>query len=98
MSRRQFVDVFPDVLVSVQAIDVASIPANSVGTATATVVGAAVGDVVLFTTAGSIGNVGANARVSAVDTVTFSFQNPTAGAINPASTAFTIVVLKVQPR
>jgi hypothetical protein len=96
MARRQFQDVFYDVLVSVQSVNIPSTPANSIGAVNATVPGAAVGDLVLFNSFGPWSGLGINARVSAPDTVAFALQNPTAGALDPAAATFVIVVLKVR--
>lgn len=76
-------------------------PANITGTATTTeqditVSGVAVQDIVLnvskpSSTAGvTIGNV----RVKAADTVSIQWVNPTAGAVNPASETYTIVMVR----
>lgn len=75
-------------------------PANITGTATTTeqditVTGVKVGDFAMVnkpsSTAGvTIGNV----RVKAADTVSIQWVNPTAGAVNPASETYSILILR----
>lgn len=97
MARRQFHDAFPGVVINRQSVNVPSIAAAGVGTLAVTVPGAKVGDLVLIQSDNSWGNLGYNARVTAADTVTISFQNPTAGAIDPAAAFATIVCLSPNP-
>jgi hypothetical protein len=75
-------------------------PANITGTATTTeqditVTGVRVGDVAFVnkpshTTGVTIGNV----RVKAADTVSIQWANPTAGAVNPTSESYTILIVR----
>lgn len=97
MARRQFHDAFPGVIINRQSVNVPSIGANAVGTLAVTVPGARLGDLVLIQSDNSWSNLGYNARVTAADTVTISFQNPTAGALDPAAGLATIVLLSPNP-
>lgn len=85
------------------AVSVTYDPANITGTATTTeqditVTGVKVGDIAFVnkpsSTAGvTIGNV----RVKAADTVSIQWVNPTAGAVNPASEAYLILIVRPDP-
>lgn len=95
--RRQFTDTFENVVGPVRvSVNIASIAANSVSSTNVTVPGARVGDLVLFQSDGSQSNIGQCARVSADDTVVLSSQNPTAGAVDPAATLYTFVLLRAR--
>lgn len=76
--------------------DFASVTSVNTGTTTLTVTGAAAGDSVIVTpsTALEAGLV-VYGYVSAADTVTIVANNPTAGAIDPASRTYYVTVLKV---
>jgi hypothetical protein len=86
---------------SIMAVQVVFDPA-SVATATTaeqdvTVPGVAVGDIVLCVNKPSLTTgVGiVNARVKAANTVSLQFVNPTAGAVNPSSETYTVVIGKL---
>lgn len=83
------------------AVGVTYDPANITGTATTTeqditVPGVKVGDIVMcvnkptHTTGVTIGSY----RVKAADTISIQWVNPTAGALNPASETYTIVIAR----
>jgi hypothetical protein len=83
------------------AVSVTYDPANITGTATTTeqditVTGVKVGDIVLAVNKPShnagvtIGNV----RVKAADTISIQWVNATAGAVNPGSEAYSIVIAR----
>lgn len=93
--RKQFGGVVSSVVGPVKVtVNIASIAANSVSNTAVTVPGARVGDLVLFQSDASQNNIGQVARVSADDTVALSSQNPTAAAIDPASTTYTFLLLR----
>lgn len=76
-------------------VDLGSVAANTSEEETATVTGVKVGDfVVCMDSALEAGQVVANARVSAADTVTLQVINTTAGAINAASKTMTFLVVR----
>lgn len=83
------------------AVSVTYDPANITGTATTTeqditVVGVQVGDIVMtvnkpsHNTGVTIGGV----RVKAADTISIQWVNPTGGAVNPGSEAYSIVIAR----
>lgn len=81
------------------ALDVASVATATSAEQTFTVNGVKSGDIVVSVnkpsaTAG-LGVV--NARVSADDTVALTFMNTTAGALDPASETYTIVLARAEP-
>lgn len=84
-----------DVLRASAVLDFPSIAAGATATLTVTVKGAAVGDDTLhgFIAAPTAG-LSWHAWVSATDTVTLRATNVTAGAIDPASATFRVIVLK----
>lgn len=60
-----------------------------------TVQGLQVGDLVIWQKpTNTAGAMPVNARVSAANTLSVSFVNPTAGSVNPASEAWTFVILR----
>jgi hypothetical protein len=78
-----------------EAIDFASVAANSQSAAsTVTIVGVRHGDAVTVTPLVQTTGIFYKAHVSANDTVSVYACNFTAGAVNPASTSFRIVVLQ----
>lgn len=84
------------VLIETATLNFPSVAANvGVQNLTITVAGAAAGDPVALALPAAI-NSGLifNAFVSAADTVTVRCTNITAGAIDPASAAFTVAVIK----
>lgn len=77
------------------AVDLGSVAANTSEEETATVPGVKVGDfVVCMDSALSAGQVIANARVSAADTVMIQVINTTAGAIDAASRSMKFLVIR----
>lgn len=83
-------------LAAVATLDFPSINAVSTQTLTITVPGASVNDVVVLGLPATV-NAGVvfDARVSAADTVTVRALNITAGAIDPASAQYEVIVLKL---
>lgn len=80
------------------AVDLPSIGAGAIGTATATVTGATVGDIVLGAaseTALTAGLVVVGADVTAANTVKIAVVNTTAGAVDEASHTYDIIVANV---
>lgn len=76
-------------------VDLGSVAANTSEEETATVTGVKVGDfVVCMDSALSAGQVIANARVSAADTVTLQVINTTASAIDADSRSMTFLVVR----
>lgn len=77
-------------------LDFPSTAANSKQDLTVTVTGAELGDpVILGVPNGSVPAGGVfDAWVSAVDTVTVRYANNTAGALDPASGSFNVIVIK----
>jgi hypothetical protein len=82
-------------LIAVQVtFDPAAVSTITTAEQDVTVPGVKVGDVVVSVNKPSLtAGVGiCNARVKAADTVSLQFVNPTAGSVNPASEAYTIVI------
>lgn len=79
-----------------KTFDFPSIAAGANSETTITVTGASVGDdvLVVWNVAPPAGLI-FSARVTATDTVTLRAQNPTAGAVDAASQAYRVLVLKV---
>lgn len=69
-------------------VDPASVPANSSATQTVTVTGAIVGQGVICAPGNTLSGLGYWARVSAANTVTLTFVNPTGSAIDAASSTW----------
>lgn len=82
------------VLTITKTFDPASVSAATSAEQDVTVTGVKVGDVVLAvnkpTATAGVGIV--NARVKAADTVSLTFMNATAGAVDPASETYTFVI------
>lgn len=78
-------------------------PANITGTANTTeqdvtVPGVKPGDLVFVNKPSSTAGVTiGNTRVKAVDTVSVQWVNPTAGAVNPASETYLLLVVRPEP-
>lgn len=84
------------VMSATATIDFASIPAAGTQTATVTVNGATANDIVVLGLPATVdAGVIFDARVSAANTVTVRAQNITAGAIDPASASYTLLVFKL---
>jgi hypothetical protein len=79
--------------------DVASLAANTTSDTALTVPGALVGDTVEITPLGTwpAGVVMGPHRVSAADTVQMRVGNVTAGAVDPASQQYKVVLNHIQP-
>ncbi len=79
-------------------VDLGSVAANTSEEETATVSGVKLGDVVVCVDSSlNAGQVVAQARVSAADTVTLQVINTTAGAIDAASKTMTFLVVRPEP-
>lgn len=84
------------VLESNPVIDFPNITAVNTATSNVTITGAVAGDKVIVTPSTALeAGIIVYGYVSAVDTVTIVANNPTAGAINPASRTYYTLVLKV---
>ena len=96
VSRRgndQFRGLFSDTWAVSSTLDSASVDAAATATDTVTVPGVALGDMVVGMSAGvSEAGLVRRAYVSAADTVTIVTYNPTAGAVNLASTTLRLVI------
>lgn len=79
-----------------QALDVASVAANTSAEQTFTVTGLAVGDIIVAVNKPSLsaGLVVGNARVSAANTLALTFGNLTASPIDPASETYLIIAFR----
>ena len=78
-----------------QALDVASVAANTTAEQTFTVTGLTTGDKVFVNKPALNAGLGVvNARVSAADTLALTFVNATGLAIDPASETYTIVAIR----
>jgi hypothetical protein len=96
---------FRDIVANVYTIPAVSLnpgatTTGTTSTATATVPGAAVGDLVDATCQTALGNVTMSGEVTAANTVTLKFSNTTAGSITPAGGAalYNIVVYARDPK
>jgi len=85
--------LFSSVLNGTATLDPASLAAAATATATITVTGAAVGDFVIVSPGVSLAGLVMTAYVSAADTVTVVLYNPTAGAVDLASSTWKAKVL-----
>jgi hypothetical protein len=74
--------------------DFGSINAGAESSTTVTVTGARVGDAVLVSGAANSAGIFATGVVTADDVVTVYAKNFTAGALNPASTVFRVIVFQ----
>lgn len=83
------------VLTGSKTYDAPSIAASGTTTTTVTVTGAALGDYAVASLGVSAAGLVVTAYVSAADTVTVVFFNPTAGAVDLASTTLRARVIKV---
>lgn len=76
-------------------INPASIAAATSAEQTFTVTGLAVGDIPVVIKPSATAGVGiVNARVSAANTLAITFMNATAGAVDPASESYTVLVFR----
>lgn len=86
---------FSLVKVYTSTINPASVAAATSAEQTFTVTGLLVGDVPVVVKPTATAGVGlVNARVSATDTLAITFMNATAGALDPASESYTILVFR----
>jgi hypothetical protein len=83
------------VLTGSKTYDAASLAASATATTTVTVTGAALGDYAIPSLGVSAAGLVVSAYVSAADTVTVVLFNPTAGAVDLASTTLRVRVVKV---
>lgn len=86
--------LFSAVLNGSATIDPASIAASATATTTITVTGAAVGDFVMVAPGVDLNGLIYSAYVSAADTVEIALYNPTAGAVDLASSTWKAKVLR----
>src|SRR5436190_1109817 len=94
-SSRTRKELYNNQLIATATIDFASTAANtSTDSSGITVTGAAVGDPVIVGSPAYLAGGGFEAYVSAADTVKVRFSNNTAGALDPASGTYKIVVFK----
>jgi hypothetical protein len=88
-------NIFAMCAVSV-TIDVTSVSASTTAEQSVTVPGVLLGDIVVVVPPSTL-NAGlgiAGARATATDTVAIRFVNATAGALDPASAVFTLLVIR----
>lgn len=96
MDARQFRDLFSAVKRQTQTIDFASATAGSVSTSAAfTVLGAAVGDVVLVQPVAAVATGYFAGTVTAANTVVAFYHNNAAGTVDLASQSFRVVVMRL---
>jgi hypothetical protein len=95
-NRFQFQDVFSQVIVSTQTLDLgnAATGSGTFASSDVTVTGAELGDFVLVSLGVDTVDTVVAGAVTAANTVTVTVLNNTAGAVNLASTTARIVVLK----
>ena len=93
MARRQFQDVFPDVITKSATIDLGSAGDGDEVASDVTVPGAALGDFVLVSCGVDVVDGQITATVTAANTVTVVLSSSTGGAVDLASTTYKIVVL-----
>lgn len=98
MARRQFQSLFDVVYKGPVTVDIANaaVGSGTSGVGTATVAGAAVGDLVFVSPRAAV-TAGAPivGEVSAADTVRLTTMNNSAGAVDYASAVYDIVVLRM---
>lgn len=92
--RRQFQDLFSDVLTYHGALNVANLADGAGATSSVTVPGAALGDFVLVSLAVDLQDMIVTGYVQAADTVEVRVQNESTGAVDLASATLRIAVLK----
>jgi hypothetical protein len=96
MAKRQFQDVFPDVLVARVSVDPAAFVDDESQEVNVTVPGAAVGDIVLVGPGADITESTYSAHVSAANNVALVLSMVGGDTNNVAASVWTIVVLKVR--
>ncbi len=79
--------------------DPAAVATATTAEQSVTVTGVKVGDIVVSYNkpANTAGAMPVNARVSAADTISVTFVNPTAGSVNPASETWYFVIGRPEP-
>jgi len=92
MARRQFQDVFEDVLTTSATIDFGSVADGNEAASDVTVTGAALGDFVLVSCAVDLADLQMSASVTAADTVSIVVSS-SGDTVDLASTTFKVVVL-----
>ena len=92
--RRQFQDLWSEVLTYKGTLNVANLADGAGSTETATVPGAALGDFAEASLGVSAAGITVTAYVSAAGTVSVRVQNESGGAVDLASTTLRIVVYK----
>jgi len=97
MARRQFQDVFPEVLFGSESYNAGSIVDGNEEVGELTIVGAALGDFVLASHGVDVVDLAVTAQVTAADTVTYQLLNNTGGTLDLAAATFRCVVLKRNP-
>lgn len=95
--RRQFQDVFSEVITHTSTLNVASLADGAGSTEVVAVPGAALGDFVLVSFATDVLDVTITGYVQAAGVVELRVQNESAGTRDLASTTIRIVVLKPNP-
>lgn len=92
--RRQFQDVFKEVITYQGTLNLGSAADSGFASADVTVAGAALGDFVLVSLGVDTVDTIVAGAVTAANTVTVTVQNDTGGAVDLASTTVRIAVLK----
>ena len=101
-ARRQFPDVFSNVITYKGTLNMGSAADNdgtsaAVAAADVTIPGAALGDFVLVSLGVDVVDTTLSATVTAANTVTVTVNNPTVDAVDLASTTVRICVLQPNP-
>lgn len=94
--RVQFQDLFDVVGVGTSTLDAASVAADTGGTLTVTVTGAALGDFVMATPIIDSIDLNWQASVQAANAVEIAFWNTSTAGRNLASTTWNIIVLRLK--
>ena len=94
--RSQFQDVFDVVGVGTSTLDAASVAADTGGTLTVTVTGAALGDFVIATPTIDAIDLNWQGYVSAANAVEIAFWNTSTAGRNLASTTWNVIVLRLK--
>lgn len=92
--RRQFQDLFSDVLTYTGTLNVANLADGAGATSSVTIPGAALGDFVLVSLGVDLQDMVVTGYVQAANTVEVRVQNESTGAVDLASTTLRIAVLK----
>lgn len=93
-ARRQFQDVFKEVITYQGTLDLGSAADSGFASSDVTVTGAALGDFVLCSLGVDTVDTVIGAAVTAANKVTVTVQNDTGGSVDLASTTVRIAVLK----